>query len=202
MNRFVKRIQNERGVSLVEMLGALTIFSVATLLIYSVFAIGLKTYTKITAEGQLRDEADYVVAMIMNELYSSDYDDVQYNEATKSLEFYKRKDLAFQNDALTYSYYKASDPAARLYIENGQVLFEKTDGDEKKISSFQDDTSAKLTENSSIGVICTQEGSITYEESDAIQSLDVCSSGVVQLQLIFQTTKNIQPFAMTSEIGF
>jgi prepilin-type N-terminal cleavage/methylation domain-containing protein len=76
---FVKRLTpNERGVTLIELLATITISSIALSVIYGVFITGLNLYNKIAIEGQLRDDADYVVSRIMNKLYSLPFDHIEY----------------------------------------------------------------------------------------------------------------------------
>ena len=61
-------LSNENGLSLIEILLAVAITTFITGVIYSLFITGLSLYQKIQIEGQLRDDADYIATMIMNEL--------------------------------------------------------------------------------------------------------------------------------------
>ncbi|MGE7601026.1 PilW family protein [Peribacillus sp. NPDC097675] len=61
-------LSNEKGLSLIEILLAVTITTFISGIIYSLFITGLSLYQKIQMEGQLRDDADYIATMIMNEL--------------------------------------------------------------------------------------------------------------------------------------
>ena len=61
-------LANEKGLSLIEILLAVTITTFISGVIYSLFITGLSLYQKIQIEGQLRDDADYIATMIMNEL--------------------------------------------------------------------------------------------------------------------------------------
>jgi prepilin-type N-terminal cleavage/methylation domain-containing protein len=76
---FVKRLApNERGVTLIELLATITISSIMLSVIYGVFITGLNLYNKIAIEGQLRDDADYVVSRVMNKFYSLPFDHIEY----------------------------------------------------------------------------------------------------------------------------
>jgi prepilin-type N-terminal cleavage/methylation domain-containing protein len=76
---FVKRLApDERGVTLIELLATITISSIMLSVIYGVFITGLNLYNKIAIEGQLRDDADYVVTRVMNKLYSLPFDHIEY----------------------------------------------------------------------------------------------------------------------------
>jgi prepilin-type N-terminal cleavage/methylation domain-containing protein len=76
---FAKRLpRDERGVTLMELLTTITISSIMLSVIYGVFMTGLNLYNKIAIEGQLRDDADYVITRIMNKLYSLPFDHIEY----------------------------------------------------------------------------------------------------------------------------
>jgi hypothetical protein len=211
MNRFANICKNEQGISMIELLGTLVIVSVAAVSMYGVLTMGLKTYQKITIEAKLRDEADYVVSMIMNKLYSSDYDDVKYDDITKSIEFYKRKEDKpfFQNDDVTYD--DSFFLAARLHIQDGEMRFEELDqkGDIQKTVSFTQSSSIKLkpiTSNavgSNLGVACTKQNTIFPRIDGALHPTTICKSGILQLTFIFEAEgTDIKPLTVTSEIGF
>ncbi|WP_051316970.1 PilW family protein [Ectobacillus panaciterrae] len=207
MNRFANLVKNERGVTMIELLGTLVIVSVIAGSMYSVFTMGLKTYQKTTMEAKLRDEADYVVSMIMNQLYSSDYDDVKYNETTQTLEFYKRKSdkPLFQKDDVTYEYNNSTAPAARLRIENGEMLFQELNekGEPTKTHSFTQDNSIKLKTGSELDMVCTRQGTIFPRVNHELEPLNICKSGILQLTFVFEAQHtNLAPLAVTSEIGF
>jgi prepilin-type N-terminal cleavage/methylation domain-containing protein len=76
---FAKRLApDERGVTLMELLATITISSIMLSVIYGVLMTGLNLYNKIAIEGQLRDDADYVVSRVMNKLYSLPFDHIEY----------------------------------------------------------------------------------------------------------------------------
>ncbi len=208
MNRFGKPIKNERGLSLMELLVTITISSIMFISITSVFVMGMKTYEKINTEAKLRDEADYVTAMVMNELYSANYDDIQYNETTKAIQFCNRKTATVNNDDIVYEFkdtQKEDNYDAKLYIDNGTVKLDKLDesGNTSTIS-FQSDESIKLKEGSNIGLECTKRVS-EYDSSNEneIKKISSCQSGIIQLHFIFEIqNSSIPPMTVTSEIGF
>lgn len=82
MNRFVR---NQKGLTLIELLMAITISSIIIVTIYSVFLTGIKAYQKIGIEGFLRDEADYVLSMIVNEMNKSSVDFISYCETDSGI---------------------------------------------------------------------------------------------------------------------
>ncbi|MFX3623039.1 MAG: PilW family protein [Ectobacillus sp.] len=201
MNRFADSWKNEHGITLVELLGSIVIISILTASMYGVFTTGFQTYQNINIEAKLRDEADYVMSMLMNKLYSSNYDDVIYNKTTEKLELYKRKDgMLFQNDDVTFQYSYAASPAAWLYIENGRIFFEEANG---KKHSFSENDDITLETDSKIDMLCTKRVNIFPRIDEKPKPLTVCQNGILQLHLVFKAKNpNIAPLTVTSEIGF
>lgn len=65
-------IQNARGVTLIELLAAVVIFSIALTVIYSAITNFLSYQNKIQAEIYLRDEADIIMTRFMNEIFPAE----------------------------------------------------------------------------------------------------------------------------------
>ncbi|MGM0844063.1 MAG: PilW family protein [Bacillota bacterium] len=65
---------DEEGFTLIELLLTLAISAILLPVIYGTFLTGYKIYEKVSIEGQLREDADYVSAMLMNSLYSTPFD--------------------------------------------------------------------------------------------------------------------------------
>ncbi|MCD7032903.1 prepilin-type N-terminal cleavage/methylation domain-containing protein [Metabacillus sp. GX 13764] len=74
MRKSAEAFRDERGLTLIELLAALAVSSIVMIIFYNVFMMGVKTFEKTGVEGQLRDEADYVVSNILSELYQSSTD--------------------------------------------------------------------------------------------------------------------------------
>lgn len=70
MRKYAERLKSERGFTLIEMIAAMTLFSLIVGMISVVTMFGIRSYHKITIENSLRDEADIVMSSIMNELYT------------------------------------------------------------------------------------------------------------------------------------
>lgn len=66
-----KLLSSQRGLTLIELLLAVVITAIVSVVIYSVFITGVNLYQKIQIEGQLRDDADYIATLIMNEMYEN-----------------------------------------------------------------------------------------------------------------------------------
>ncbi|MCM3627145.1 type II secretion system GspH family protein [Paenibacillus glycanilyticus] len=71
MREFVKRWRkDEKGLTLVELIAAMTLLSIVAGIIFSVVTYGIKTYSRIETENALRDDADLLMSSIITELYS------------------------------------------------------------------------------------------------------------------------------------
>ncbi len=79
MKQFVKIVTQKNGFTLIELLTALVISSFILVIASTVLISGIQLYKKIGIEVQLRDEADYAVTRIMQELYSNSIDDIKLN---------------------------------------------------------------------------------------------------------------------------
>lgn len=79
-------INNEQGVTLVEAIAVFVLTTIAFLIIYPVLFGGIKSYENVHAQALIRDEADYVMAQILNELYPIPANKVAYLEDKKALE--------------------------------------------------------------------------------------------------------------------
>ncbi|MDQ0192159.1 PulJ/GspJ family protein [Paenibacillus wynnii] len=70
MKKYAERLKSEQGFTLIEMIAALTLFSMIVGIISMVTMFGFRSYHKITIENSLRDEADIIMSTIINELYT------------------------------------------------------------------------------------------------------------------------------------
>lgn len=77
MAQLKARICDERGLSLLELLAVLTVLGIVGSVMTSTLVTGQKIFTKQTAETQFREDADYVTTRIMNEFYSTPFDEVE-----------------------------------------------------------------------------------------------------------------------------
>ncbi|WP_251549405.1 PilW family protein [Neobacillus muris] len=84
-----------RGVTLVELLAVLAILSIISLTIYSVLFGGFKTYDRVIAENELRDEADYILTYLINDFFtlkSSEIAEKKLPETTTKNYFFVKTD--------------------------------------------------------------------------------------------------------------
>lgn len=66
----MKTLNNQKGMTLVELLAVLVIGAIVSLLAFNVLFSMLKNEDKVAVNAQLRDEADYYMASLTNTLYT------------------------------------------------------------------------------------------------------------------------------------
>lgn len=72
-----KFIFSNQGYTLIEVLAVVLITSVIGVVTYSILLNGLKTYNITVEEAKLRDEADYLMIHLMDELFTLKLSDIQ-----------------------------------------------------------------------------------------------------------------------------
>lgn len=84
-------ISNQKGLTLIEMLVTIVLFSIIGTVAYSFLLNGLNTEKRVHTEALIRDEADLIMSQIINDLYtvpSSKIKDVS-NETQNILSYEK-----------------------------------------------------------------------------------------------------------------
>ena len=74
MNPFGK--YSNRGMTLIEVLATIVVSSIIIGSVYGVFITGIKAYKKIGVESELKNEADYIISMMLNEIYKLSPDEI------------------------------------------------------------------------------------------------------------------------------
>lgn len=77
MKRFADRFRGELGITLIELVVAITLFAMIAGVISGLTMFGMRSYHKIMIENSLRDEADIVMSSIISELYTFAPDSVK-----------------------------------------------------------------------------------------------------------------------------
>lgn len=70
MNRFVNFLRREQGLTLIELIAAVTLFSLVAILISSVMMFGIRSYQKVSIENKLRDEGDLLMSSVITKMYT------------------------------------------------------------------------------------------------------------------------------------
>ncbi|GAJ38246.1 hypothetical protein B4119_3035 [Parageobacillus caldoxylosilyticus] len=172
-------------------MAAMTISSLILASSYGVFLSGLNAYKRINIENQLRSEADYLVAAIMNKLYQFSPDGLDMEETTD-------QQLQFVTDRQ-----KVINPSVGIVEE------QKTNGETLTVSLQQDAVLLNGEQlHSALLKIVSSQSELSYR--CAKQEDNICRSGVVTIKLSVQDRDHddpdgllyIKPFILKNEFGF
>lgn len=81
-------MNNQKGFSLVELLAAIVIFSFVIIFATSLLLNSLKSYSNISSDTILRDEADLIMSNLIREIYTSKDSEIKFIENTISNNYY------------------------------------------------------------------------------------------------------------------
>ncbi|KAA9023143.1 PilW family protein [Niallia endozanthoxylica] len=191
-----KILSSQRGITLVEVLATLVIMAIVSGGIYSVFTTGLKLYQKTGIEAQLRDDADYVATMILNEMYNRPPNYIAKYETAeaKGIEMVRYK----QKTVNHYIVEETEEKEYRIFIyfENEKFYIEEVD-------PISEDTIERMELSSDSSRFTTLNG-----ESSSISftptSLDSNGNGVhgrIELKLIIgDNSENLSSFLKTKPL--
>lgn len=206
-----ERLVSNRGMTLIEVLLTLVISAIVSAVIYSTFITGLKLYQKIGIEGQLRDDADYVATLILNEMYNNppNYTVEYKNTATgaKGIEMVRYKSKNVNNYIIEDSNEIEQD--LLIYFENGnfylETLNDKKETIEKKEISSE---SSKFTTVVDGGV--SEVSSISLDSCSQEDSSKKCQHGTISLNIVIEDSNQgrisnllkTEPLILKSTFGF
>ncbi len=100
-------MNNQKGLTLVELLAAIVIFSVIAIFATSILLNSIKTYAKINSDTILRDEADIIMSKFFKTIYSLKQEQITLNE------------IESKNGTYTHYLYIANNSSACERDENG-----------------------------------------------------------------------------------
>lgn len=199
-----KILSSERGLTLIEILAALAITAIVSGVIYSTFTTGLKLYQKIGIEGRLRDDADYVATMILNEMYNSppSYIKEYKRDGAEGIEMVRYKPKKVEHYLVEESLEK--EHRILIYVENDKFYMEEVDpetGNSIKKTELSLDSSKLTTVNG-------ESSSISYKET-TLDSNGNCQHGRIELKLVITDNNEntssflkIKPLVLESSFGF
>ncbi|WP_409301970.1 type II secretion system protein J [Peribacillus sp. SCS-155] len=202
-----KLLSSNRGMTLIEVLLTLVIGAIVSGVIYSLFITGLNLYQKIQIEGQLRDDADYIATMILNELYTNDPTSVQPLSGDKQGIALIR---AGTKEVNRYLIIDSEQPPAiiKIYFEDNQFIIEHADKEDGKV--VLDSLSSNFTTADVDGVARFTEISIDPDSKCTKKNgTDNCTSGTIHLNLVLEDNKSTRgslirtkPLVLESSFGF
>ncbi|WP_040207768.1 PilW family protein [Neobacillus jeddahensis] len=189
------KIFDEKGVTLIELLATITVLMIVLPVIYGVFSSGLKLYNKIQVEGQLRDDADYAVTMIMNTFYSYPFDEVK-DCGGNCLELVNKKETKVEQ-VPGQDFYQIEKDKELLSTETTSIQIKVVETNETSKASQQLEIDGKILdgiyfEHLEISYSCNKQGSIPGN----------CDDGMIQIDLQLNNDRLNKPFNLTSRFGF
>lgn len=153
MNR---QLNNESGLTLVELLAVFVVLAIFSTIAYAVFIQGIKAYDRTKVEADLRDEADIIMAELITDMYTLKDSDIL------------REYLPEEN---SNNYYFRLIDGTITGIYDGQVYIR-----DKKTSALQTGKIV-LEESSKISVVSRKDGlykielTLSYVEKDRNQTI-------------------------------
>lgn len=203
-------LSSNKGMTLIEVLLTLTIAAIVSAVLYSVFITGLKLYQKVGIEGNLRDEADFSVTMILNELYNKpphyvvDYENPHTGAQGIKLVRYEDKiidDYVIEDSTII-------DQTLLIYFENESFYLEWVD--ENNNTEKKEQISNNRIAFTSVNVEDVLETSSISINSCSQQDLTgKCQHGTISLNIVItdETANsnpliNTEPLILKSTFGF
>lgn len=182
------KIFDEKGMTLVELLVTFTLIMIVLPVIYSVFTTGLQLYNKIQVEGQLRDDADYAITMVMNTLYSEPFDYVR-SCGDNCIELVHDQDTTFKKtEKKAQTFYQIDKKDREEPITTKISLIEKNIQTAVAINEVPLDVQANF-ENSTVSLSCQD-------------SKNKCKNGIIKIKFYFEHDRLTKPLELESEFGF
>lgn len=81
-------MNNQKGLTLVELLVSIVIFSIVLLFATSLLMNAMKTQKKVNADIVLRDEADFIMSNLIREIYTTKESEVKFIEEPSKNNYY------------------------------------------------------------------------------------------------------------------
>ncbi|MFT4412809.1 type IV pilus modification PilV family protein [Fredinandcohnia humi] len=177
MIRFDK-IREQKGVTLIELLITLTVSAIAIGAIYGVFITGIKAFQKIGIESGLRDEGDYILGMIINEMNRSSVDfisDCDGSDINKCIELIDNRTIEVEGE-LVEEGESVLQRVIRFEIDNSMRMSVTENGTLLESTTISSGTTV-LT-GSEISFACTN-----YEYTESVSD-NLCVNAIVNMNLV------------------
>lgn len=199
--RLKAKTSDEEGFTLIELLLTLAISAILLPVIYGTFLTGYKIYEKVSIEGQLREDADYVSAMLMNSLYSTPFDYVdECEEEDNCLVFVDNLETAQNNyhpEVIDQDKERDTDDIKsfeiRLMDKNGKQVWDTGTGTIDTPSDFS---------GSSIKFTCSNPHQDDFDDEDTKD--EKCTNAIIKLDfsIAHENEEREEQLNLQSQFGF
>lgn len=201
MGRLKAKTFDEDGFTLIELLLTLAISAILLPVIYGTFLTGYKIYEKVSIEGQLREDADYVSAMLMNSLYSTPFDYVDQCEGEENcLVFVDNLETAqntYQPEVIDQDKERESGDITsfkiRLIEKDGKQVWETGSGTIDTPSDFRD---------SEISFACSNPNQDDFDDEEPKD--EKCTNAIIKLNfsIAHENEERNEQLNLRSQFGF
>ncbi|WP_156151296.1 type II secretion system protein [Domibacillus indicus] len=210
--RLKARICDERGVSLMELLAVIAIMAIIGSVLTSTLVTGQKIFTKQTAETQFREDADYVTTRIMNEFYSTPFDEVKDCGDGSCVVILNNKKVGFDkienenegSESTPEFYYAPSQKEmdsekteTKIFIEGSQIKIERSGTNENDGVETLEVPSQFIPNPDNKPVFNVACDTKTEENGSS-----VCQSGSIELIFNLKSDRTVDTMQLESRFGF
>jgi prepilin-type N-terminal cleavage/methylation domain-containing protein len=187
----LKAKTSDKGMTLVELLLTITISAILLPVTYGTFITGYKIYEKVSIDAQLREDADYVSAMIMNTLYSYPFDVVKHCEENINtcVKFVDSRQTTLQ--PYVSGFYDVEKDAKKA-IEETTTLELKTNGE---IQQWYINGSLIQTTSD------FKDSRVTFTCSEKNKD-GKCSSAIIEMDFVVSNGRTDKTLDLESKFGF
>lgn len=197
MRKFVDLLRREQGFTLIELIAALSLFSLVSGLIYGVMMFGVQSYQRVTMENTLRDESDLLMSAIITEIYTFAPSTVR--SGTNQTIFLQRDNINGGTDEV------------EIGIAGGQLVINEIPASNPASNPGTPDPAGSLATPVPADTYNTRTStdsklgpasSITLECS--ANTIQPCESGLlnINLSLVLQRGDNTRQLNLESKFGF
>ncbi|WP_156791451.1 prepilin-type N-terminal cleavage/methylation domain-containing protein [Bacillus sp. SG-1] len=188
MERLKVKISAEDGLTLIELLLTIAISAILFPVIYGTFITGYKIYEKVSIEAQLREDADYVSAMVMNSLYSNQFDYVDECEdednCVKFVDSVETGQNEYNSEVIDQDKQKTDENFFQIKLteRNGRQIWTSGNSAIETKSDFK---------NSEISYVCSEKN-----------RQEQCTNAIIFLDFQVAHTKHDKQLNLQSQFGF
>jgi hypothetical protein len=153
-------LNNEQGITLVELLATIVITAMIGIIASTILFSGFQTYDRVNVEAELRDEADLIMAEVINELFTlklSDVDNVYFPVGGSSDYFIEMTDgekIGFINGKVILRNREVPIVNHMIELTEDTKIAEVTEGQYRiTLVLIEENSGRKIELESEIGVI-------------------------------------------------
>ncbi len=201
-----KLLKSKGGFTLIELLATITVSSIILTVLYSIFATGITLYQKIQVEAQMRDDADYIATMILNEMYENPPRSVKIYEDTaeskEGIQLIRAEEKVVNKYLVEDS--QQDEKTIQIFFKGGKLFIERSlIGQQEPDETIEiESPSAKIDPDKSFITLGQETGNCSADRKE-------CAAGTIELQLFIMPDEGMagslikrEPLKLNSSFGF